>query len=812
MKKLLTIIAVMMALLVSCPTPSNNPDNPNNPNNPGNKTKIVFDNTRGICTVAVYDNYQRREGDKIAEIPAGRLSEEIEYAPGDLVPFYFLYKVNLKGINGFTLNYVPKEVGKDQTAVHIEANKKTTISIPKLDETVISSDEFLSDKSYLLIQNNSSYSFRLHRGTSIITPDNSSVPLVNGGEKAQYTITPGDVSPYQLLVGADYKAFPGSITSFRAGRLYNIVFDGAVSLIEEIEIKLGNAAGIIQSSPGLYRGEVKIGTQDLASSLTWISTNAVNGDDFYIVLGEDESSAPISLSYYGRTAGITLLGYGGERKITLSANGSLFTVNSGVTLTIGENITLVGRAANTGALVSLNNGKLIVNAGSKITGNTVSSSASAPGGGVYMTGTNASLIIKGGEITGNTAAINGNGRGGGVFVNSGTFTMDGGEIAGNTATSSVSCGGGGVFVNTVGSFTMNSGIISGNTSSGSNFGVGGGVYVLGNFTMNGGVISGNTTSNLGYGGGVEVLGTFIMHGGVISGNTAFKSGYDVGGGGVDVDDNGTFTMDGGEITGNTASFGGGVLVSNGSFTIAVDGGVISGNTSTFGGGVFVNEKGTFTMDDGVISGNTSTFGGGVFVKEKGTFDMDGGKITGNTSPYGGGVELGGIFTMNGGEITDNNSSGGVYIDDNGTFTMKDGKISGNISSTSGGGVYVDNGTFTMDGGEISGNTASASGGGVYVDDGTFTMDGGEITGNTASTSGGGVYVTGTDASFIKTGGTLTGYAADTPDGNAVKNRSGVPQSNRGHAAYVNSSPAMRREATAGPDDNLDSSVSGEEWE
>jgi len=791
MIKRFIIITAVIGLLVSCPDPAN--DHPNNkPDNPQHNTTIVFDNTRGICTAVVYDNYQRREEDKIAEIPAGRLSGEIEYTPGVSVPFYFLYRVNLKGINGFTLNYVPKEIGKDQTAVHIEANKKTTISIPKLNETVLSSDESLSDKSYLLIQNNSSYSFRLNRGTSIITPDNSSVPLVNGGEKAQYTITPGDVSPYQLLVGADYKTFPGSITGFQAGRLYSFVFDGAVSLIEEIEIKLDNAAGIIQSSPGLYRGEVKIGTQNLASSLAWISTNAVNGDNFYIVLGEDESSPPISLNYFGRTAGITLLGYGGERKITLSANGSLFTVNSGVTLTLGENITLIGRGANTGALVSLNNGKLIVNAGSKITGNTLSTSASAYGGGIYVTGNNANLILNGGEITGNTASSNpltvpGYSRGGGVYVDSGTFTMTGGEIAGNKALAANSGvgGGGGVFVSAVGSFTMNSGIISGNTASASGSSIGGGVYVFGNFTMNGGVITGNTASGPGWGGGVEVLGTFNMYGGVISGNTASRSSVGGGGGGVDVDDNGIFNMDGGEITGNTSSFGGGVLVEVGIFTMTR--GEISGNTgSTSGGGVYV-DSGEFAMDGGKIDNNNSYAGGGVFVDD-GNFSMDNGVINSNTAIHG----------------------GGIYI--KGSFTMKSGTITGNKGSTSGGGVYVDKGNFTMKGGKISGNTSSTSGGGVYVVDGTFGMQAGEISGNTAITYGGGVYVTGTEASFTKTGGTVTGYTSDAANGNAVKNSLGAIQNERGHAVYVNSSPAKRRETTAGPGDDLDSSVSGGKWE
>jgi len=781
MKRFL-IIAAVIGLLVSCPDPSSNKP----PIDPQENTTIVFDNTRGICTVAVYDNYQRRETDKIAEIPAGRLSQEIEYASGDSVPFYFLFRVNLKGINSFTLNYVPKVVGKDQTAVHIYANKKNTIPIPKLNETVDSPDEFLSNNSYILIQNNSSFSFQLHRGTSIITPDYSSVSLVNSGEKAQYMINPGDVSPYQLLVGADYKAFPNSITSFQAGRLYSFVFDGAVSLIEEIEIKLGNAAGIIQSSPGLYRGEVKIGTQDLAASLAWISTNAVNGDDFYIVLGEDESSPPVNLNYSGRTVGVTLLGYGGERKITLNANGNLFIVNSGVTLTLGENITLVGRGSNNGALVYLNDGKLNLNAGAKITGNTVSASAS--GGGVYVNGTNANFTMNGGEITGNNASVTatGFGRGGGVYVNSGIFAMNGGEIAGNnaSATSSGFSTGGGVFVNTVGSFTMNGGIISGNNVSASQSNLGGGVCVFGNFTMNGGVITGNTASGPGWGGGVVVLGTLTMHGGVISGNTASRANFGGIGGGVDIDENGTFTMDGGEITGNTATFGGGVVIEVGVFTMK--GGEISGNTGSIsGGGVYV--YGDFALDGGKIADNTSFAGGGVYI-EKGDFAMDSGEISDNTATYG----------------------GGIYMME--SLTMKSGVIKGNTGSTSGGGVFIDGGTFAMKDGEISGNTAFTSGGGVYVDDGIFAMNDGKISGNTAYAYGGGVYVTGTDASFTKTGGAITGYASDTANGNVVKNSLGSIQSNRGHAVFINSSPAMRREITAGSEDELDSSDSSEGWE
>jgi hypothetical protein len=50
------------------------------------------------------------------------------------------------------------------------------------------------------------------------------------------------------------------------------------------------------------------------------------------------------------------------------------------------------------------------------------------------------------------------------------------------------------------------------------------------------------------------------------------------------------------------------------------------------------------------------------------------------------------------------------------------------------------------------------------------------------------------------------YASDEMNGNVVKNDSGVVQSNQGHAVYVFS--GSRRETTAGPDVNLDSSKNG----
>jgi len=66
-----------------------------------------------------------------------------------------------------------------------------------------------------------------------------------------------------------------------------------------------------------------------------------------------------------------------------------------------------------------------------------------------------------------------------------------------------------------------------------------------------------------------------------------------------------------------------------------------------------------------------------------------------------------------------------------------------------------------------------------------------------------------NGTFTKSGGgTITGYASDTVNGNVAEDSSGTMLSNRGHAVYVDSSPVKRRETTAGPGVNMDSSVSG----
>jgi uncharacterized repeat protein (TIGR02543 family) len=421
-------------------------------------------------------------------------------------------------------------------------------------------------------------------------------------------------------------------------------------------------------------------TLSLGDALTWISDNATTGGVYTLTLTSDETIAPRSLSYGNRTVSVTIMGDNTERTIDLSSNGALFTIENGVTLTLGNNVTLQGRSGNDTSLVKVNNGgTLVMNAGAKITGNATSSS----GGGVYVYG--GTFIMNDGTISGNISSSpsspsGSSSYGGGVFVSEGIFVMNNGTISGNTSTAFYTSSrsyGGGVCVSD-GTFTMNNGTINGNTSLSlsADSSYGGGVYVIrGTFTMSGGFISDNTASD---GGGVilDSSSNFNMSDGSISDNTASSSG-----GGVYMS-GGTFTMSGGFISDNTASAAGGVHMSGGTFTMS--GGSISDNTaSSSGGGVYVL-FGTFTMNDGSIGNNTASSGGGVEVFQGGTFSMNDGSISGNTaSSFGGGVFVyAGGFTMSGGAISGNtaDSGGGVCVDSSGTF----------VKQQSGGTIYGSN--------------------------------------------------------------------------------------------------------------------------
>jgi len=162
--------------------------------------------------------------------------------------------------------------------IPIYENKENKIIIPRLEETITSQDQLLSRDAYLLIQNNSTFPFKLQLGSSIIQPDNSPDSTVLAGEKAIYKIMPGIISNYQLHVGADYKPVLPPDGGYKAGRIYNYIYDGVVGSPSEILINIANIDETLSRFP-----PPNVRAADISYTNVRITWDAVPGAAGYLV-------------------------------------------------------------------------------------------------------------------------------------------------------------------------------------------------------------------------------------------------------------------------------------------------------------------------------------------------------------------------------------------------------------------------------------------------------------------------------------------------------------------------------------------------
>ena len=206
--------------------------------------------------------------------------------------------------------------------------------------------------------------------------------------------------------------------------------------------------------PGLYEGELTATSSpaDLSSysgnlienALDYIATQSLSGTTSYIILLDETSytlagkdTASTGNANIATANAVITLTATGPADISLSSSGTLFYITGGK-LILGNRVTLKGASDNTTSLVCVEGSStaLVMKAGAKISGNSVSSSF---GGGVYVYN-NGSFTMEGGEISGNSAnaadagvaGYAGGGYGGGVYIYRGGFSKTGGTIYGDT--------------------------------------------------------------------------------------------------------------------------------------------------------------------------------------------------------------------------------------------------------------------------------------------------------------------------------------------------------------------------------------------
>jgi len=173
---------------------------------------------------------------------------------------------------------------------------------------------------------------------------------------------------------------------------------------------------------------VTVPTNDVPAAFTYANANSTGVEEYALLLDANVIIGEQSVN--SANVKLTIIGIGVERFITAnSSNGRLFSIDgNNVNLTIGQNVTLMGKNGTNTHLIHIQRGTLTMRGGSKITGHSFILSG---GNVILVEGLNACFKMEGGEISGNSVrssfgySI--------VYIGAGaTFEMSGGSITGNT--------------------------------------------------------------------------------------------------------------------------------------------------------------------------------------------------------------------------------------------------------------------------------------------------------------------------------------------------------------------------------------------
>lgn len=323
-------------------------------------------------------------------------------------------------------------------------------------------------------------------------------------------------------------------------------------------------------------------------------------------LGTTETTTQHTVSGFG--AIVAASDSGSVKRVISVADGSTLNLNGGM-------ITTPRTLGNDGHVI-LSQGAVNISGGYVTNGN-----GGGWGGGLCITGANASLVMTGGVIAGNQAA-----SGGGIFANMGAvLNLSGGVISGNAT-----------YANEINNRD--------NTNSG---GYGGGVYTKGatvaisgsacitNNRADARITSNHYNNGLLGGGGIASTngGTLSMTGGSVTANYSYEAG-----GGIYAGFPGQgvgFAMSSGFIAGNKSdnAEGGGLRIS-GDTTGDINTGDI--NAENASNRVYITNNETMTGSKEGRGGDWG--GGGVFVQAGGTLKIIRTLITNNKAGgWGGGI-------------------------------------------------------------------------------------------------------------------------------------------------------------------------------
>ena len=359
---------------------------------------------------------------------------------------------------------------------------------------------------------------------------------------------------------------------------------------------------------------------------------------------------------------------------------NIFTISSGVTVTI-QNLTLTnGTAYGSGAIYNVGN-----------------------------------LTVTDSTFTENTAS-----GGGAIFNYYGAVNVTGSTFIENTANEY-----GGAIYNYYGAVNVTGSTFTNNTATN----LGGAIYndYGGIMTVTGSTFTENTAN---YGGAIfNYYGTITVIGSTFTENTANYSG------GAIFNDGDNLTVTDSAFIENTANDHGGAIYNYG--PVNVTGSTFTENTAQNGQGGAIYTTGTMTVTDSTFTENTAQNGHGGAIYNTGNLTVTDSTFKGNNaySEHAGGAIYNYYGTMNvtGSTFTENttpNHGGGAIYSYYGTLAVSDSTFTGNTVATAGGAISNTGGTLTVTSSTFTNN--SALNGGAIFNYGTGYVNFCRIVGNTAS--------------------------------------------------------------------------------
>lgn len=391
---------------------------------------------------------------------------------------------------------------------------------------------------------------------------------------------------------------PGSAESFI------LVQNGATLTIED-SVKVTDVPSSVPNSPGQLAAIEWGGNNDgTPQNLTYYETTSTPNADG---LGTTETTTKHVVSGFG--AIVAASDRGSVKQVISVEDGGTLNLNGGM-------ITTPRTLGNDGHVI-FSQGTVNISSGYVTNG-----SGGGWGGGLCVTGANASLVMTGGVIAGNKAA-----SGGGIYADNGaTLELSGGVISGNaTYAKDVNDGndvglggyGGGVYTQGASVTISDSANITNNRAEAR---IANGYFYNKGFLGGGGIASTNG-------------GTLSMTGGSVTANYSYEAGGGIYAGryGQGVE----FSMSSGFIAGNKSdnAEGGGLRISGGTTGDINTGDINAENASNR---VYITNNKTMTGSNNSRGGDWG--GGGVFVQEGGTLNIVKTLITNNKAGgWGGGI-------------------------------------------------------------------------------------------------------------------------------------------------------------------------------